>query len=152
MDCLTILISEFFCSSRRRHTSCALVTGVQTCALPIWLPRRRTNSAPHPRRDQKNHGPHHHHNLPARMDHNVPPLRFCGGHIRRQRTDWTCGRREERGADRNGGGSHTHCRPCFSPVSAAGPLTYKIRQRLPATKRDEWSLVPAKEGPLPTYG
>src|SRR3546814_5325449 len=25
----------FFCSSRRRHTICALVTGVQTCALPI---------------------------------------------------------------------------------------------------------------------
>src|SRR3546814_1764463 len=26
-----------FCfSSRRRHTRCALVTGVQTCALPIW--------------------------------------------------------------------------------------------------------------------
>src|SRR3546814_8397041 len=25
-----------FCSSRRRHTICALVTGVQTCALPIW--------------------------------------------------------------------------------------------------------------------
>src|SRR3546814_3244667 len=24
-----------FFSSRRRHTSCALVTGVQTCALPI---------------------------------------------------------------------------------------------------------------------
>src|SRR3546814_10761774 len=29
-----------FCfSSRRRHTICALVTGVQTCALPISLPR-----------------------------------------------------------------------------------------------------------------
>src|SRR3546814_20668202 len=28
----------FFCSSRGRHTRCALVTGVQTCALPI-LPR-----------------------------------------------------------------------------------------------------------------
>src|SRR3546814_1751492 len=27
--------SIFFFSSRRRHTSCALVTGVQTCALPI---------------------------------------------------------------------------------------------------------------------
>src|SRR3546814_8746538 len=27
----------FFFSSRRRHTSCALVTGVQTCALPIFL-------------------------------------------------------------------------------------------------------------------
>src|SRR3546814_7072105 len=28
----------FFFSSRRRHTRCALVTGVQTCALPIWSP------------------------------------------------------------------------------------------------------------------
>src|SRR3546814_11461156 len=27
----------FLFSSRRRHTRCALVTGVQTCALPIWL-------------------------------------------------------------------------------------------------------------------
>src|SRR3546814_13713635 len=30
----------FFFSIRRRHTSCALVTGVQTCALPISAPRR----------------------------------------------------------------------------------------------------------------
>src|SRR3546814_4915754 len=29
------LASYFFFSSRRRHTRCALVTGVQTCALPI---------------------------------------------------------------------------------------------------------------------
>src|SRR3546814_2353297 len=28
----------FFFSSRRRHTRCALVTGVQTCALPILTP------------------------------------------------------------------------------------------------------------------
>src|SRR3546814_6634690 len=28
----------FFFSSRRRHTRCALVTGVQTCALPIYTP------------------------------------------------------------------------------------------------------------------
>src|SRR3546814_7641630 len=27
----------FFFSSRRRHTRCALVTGVQTCALPIFV-------------------------------------------------------------------------------------------------------------------
>src|SRR3546814_15742642 len=27
----------FFFSSRRRHTRCALVTGVQTCALPILI-------------------------------------------------------------------------------------------------------------------
>src|SRR3546814_5434898 len=31
----------FFFSSRRRHTRCALVTGVQTCALPICGARRR---------------------------------------------------------------------------------------------------------------
>src|SRR3546814_18473097 len=30
--CLCMLV---FCSSRSRHTRCALVTGVQTCALPI---------------------------------------------------------------------------------------------------------------------
>src|SRR3546814_19709451 len=37
--CLSIFIYIFFVfffSSRRRHTRCALVTGVQTCALPIW--------------------------------------------------------------------------------------------------------------------
>src|SRR3546814_2676245 len=33
--CLLLLFFFFF-SSRRRHTRCALVTGVQTCALPIW--------------------------------------------------------------------------------------------------------------------
>src|SRR3546814_8185140 len=30
-----IYVFCFFVSSRRRHTRCALVTGVQTCALPI---------------------------------------------------------------------------------------------------------------------
>src|SRR3546814_10102942 len=30
-----LLCFVFFFSSRRRHTRCALVTGVQTCALPI---------------------------------------------------------------------------------------------------------------------
>src|SRR3546814_2263620 len=37
--CLCVLLLygllRFFFSSRRRHTRCALVTGVQTCALPI---------------------------------------------------------------------------------------------------------------------
>src|SRR3546814_17468699 len=44
----------FFFSSRRRHTRCALVTGVQTCALPIsvkrsyddWLPATNLNLYP----------------------------------------------------------------------------------------------------------
>src|SRR3546814_5968656 len=31
----------FFFSSRRRHTRCALVTGVQTCALPIYVPAQQ---------------------------------------------------------------------------------------------------------------
>src|SRR3546814_7545274 len=35
----------FFFSSRRRHTRCALVTGVQTCALPI-LSRARVPHLP----------------------------------------------------------------------------------------------------------
>src|SRR3546814_1355149 len=38
------LLICFFFSSRRRHTRCALVTGVQTCALPICDPD-------HPRSD-----------------------------------------------------------------------------------------------------
>src|SRR3546814_12116042 len=29
---------SLFISSRRQHTRCALVTGVQTCALPIYVP------------------------------------------------------------------------------------------------------------------
>src|SRR3546814_5781672 len=34
---MSVLVCFFFCSSRRRHTRCALVTGVQTCALPIFM-------------------------------------------------------------------------------------------------------------------
>src|SRR3546814_5103924 len=37
MCCYSYVLSlyMFFYSSRRRHTRCALVTGLQTCALPI---------------------------------------------------------------------------------------------------------------------
>src|SRR3546814_9817493 len=34
--CVFVFLLLFFFSSRRRHTRCALVTGVQTCALPIF--------------------------------------------------------------------------------------------------------------------
>src|SRR3546814_3070982 len=37
MVMFVLLCIFFFFSSRRRHTRCALVTGVQTCALPIWF-------------------------------------------------------------------------------------------------------------------
>src|SRR3546814_6629649 len=36
-DLLVLWLLVFFFPSRRRHTRCALVTGVQTCALPILL-------------------------------------------------------------------------------------------------------------------
>src|SRR3546814_10781420 len=38
----------FFFSSRRRHTRCALVTGVQTCALPICIRFSMTNRSDEP--------------------------------------------------------------------------------------------------------
>src|SRR3546814_6065776 len=37
--CCLVFHLFFFFSSRRRHTRCALVTGVQTCALPISIMR-----------------------------------------------------------------------------------------------------------------
>src|SRR3546814_5214876 len=40
-----VLCYFFFFSSRRRHTRCALVTGVQTCALPICLGKETTTPA-----------------------------------------------------------------------------------------------------------
>src|SRR3546814_10316789 len=39
-----MLVVYFFFSSRRRHTRCALVTGVQTCALPISPHGRRAGA------------------------------------------------------------------------------------------------------------
>src|SRR3546814_2158764 len=70
-----------FFSSRRRHTRCALVTGVQTCALPIWS-RSSDNGVPagnsvrkaalsHPARLQETatmnpHRPHAGHAAPGR--------------------------------------------------------------------------------------
>src|SRR3546814_4854450 len=44
-QCLSYII--FFFSSRRRHTRCALVTGVQTCALPIYA-ETDLSGQPHP--------------------------------------------------------------------------------------------------------
>src|SRR3546814_19593626 len=38
--CSSYFFVCFFFSSRRRHTRCALVTGVQTCALPIFTSSR----------------------------------------------------------------------------------------------------------------
>src|SRR3546814_10351454 len=58
-------VSVWFCffSSRRRHTRCALVTGGQTCALPIYPARRddgRRVGAAAPRMESRNRGRGHH--------------------------------------------------------------------------------------------
>src|SRR3546814_5573917 len=37
---MRFVVIFFFFASRRRHTRCALVTGVQTCALPIFTGNR----------------------------------------------------------------------------------------------------------------
>src|SRR3546814_19415609 len=61
----------FFFSSRRLHTICALVTGVQTCALPISSPSLQRNAAlirsalalKRPGSYLGRMGQHHHHHL-----------------------------------------------------------------------------------------
>src|SRR3546814_4694643 len=47
---MLLFYSEFFVSRRRRHTTCALVTGVQTCALPISSDDDRVKASPLARR------------------------------------------------------------------------------------------------------
>src|SRR3546814_5988318 len=52
---MLMLFCFFFFSSRRRHTRCALVTGVQTCALPISaepLPKEGVDAPAHARAAQ----------------------------------------------------------------------------------------------------
>src|SRR3546814_8904879 len=81
----------FFFSSRRRHTRCALVTGVQTCALPIShrLPRAQRRAAQHHRRraacaGRQGRGRRHlfhafpAHERPAARRRRPPPCRTCG--------------------------------------------------------------------------
>src|SRR3546814_6995848 len=45
MSSMLCCMFVFFFSSRRRHTRCALVTGVQTCALPIFQPLSADDAA-----------------------------------------------------------------------------------------------------------
>src|SRR3546814_9293823 len=94
---LTVVICLF--SSRRRHTRCALVTGVQTCSLPIYSPyagcagdigcRRHGNGADraHLRDPEKPERPA----LVRRHRH------LCEG---RRAEPWRCGRPRQRPAAR----------------------------------------------------
>src|SRR3546814_7410750 len=80
----------FFFSSRRRHTSCALVTGVQTCALPICPAEPSPQKFPYV--ETVRNGPSFpQYNLlcggssAARKSRNVPPSRESSAPDRRDR-------------------------------------------------------------------
>src|SRR3546814_6612698 len=70
---LCFLVEFFFCffSSRRRHTRCALVTGVQTCALPILsqLVVAQSHGRPENVSEQTVFGPFHVEGAPKRPSH-----------------------------------------------------------------------------------
>src|SRR3546814_1648356 len=77
----------FFCSSRRRHTRCALVTGVQTCALPICWDYYRDRAY-----DALSAGPGQLQSVPLdqtlvvlTLRHAVPPTDQIGRAARRER-------------------------------------------------------------------
>src|SRR3546814_10018195 len=70
MCCQSIYFISFFFvffSSRRRHTRCALVTGVQTCALPI-SGRPRARQRRRHRLPRRAHRSHLDHPDPRRLD------------------------------------------------------------------------------------
>src|SRR3546814_19307936 len=84
---LHILIVDlilFFFSSRRRHTRCALVTGVQTCALPISRRGARDRYRHHRRRQRHPHG--------LSLGRHRPPCAGC----RHGRSHLPTGRRQGR--------------------------------------------------------
>src|SRR3546814_8430281 len=65
-------VLRFFFSSRRRHTRCALVTGVQTCALPIF---RQVQASPWNR-------------LSPHSDDVTGASAFAVRHVERQHRNW----------------------------------------------------------------
>src|SRR3546814_14647262 len=95
-----MILLFFFFSSRRRHTRCALVTGVQTCALPIYGRRspREQRCAVSPWR-----GRDRHQLRPGR----VAPRRLCRDGAR-------AGRSEERRVGKEGVST---CRSRWSPYN-----------------------------------
>src|SRR3546814_11898293 len=113
----------FFFSSRRRHTRCALVTGVQTCALPICLRSARKNWPRKRRRKKKSS---------AR-----PPPRLPVTRSRSKTPTPTTRRRLE-------------LRPCFHPAgtphghAAARSEERRVGKECVGTCRSRWSPYHSK--------
>src|SRR3546814_18424101 len=102
MNLVSLMVScfLFFFSSRRRHTRCALVTGVQTCALPICQCRPLLHAYRGDRRGVGHALPPHHPSPPDHGPH-APPLRRHHGGTRRLPTRF--GRLGSRGRPPGGG-------------------------------------------------
>src|SRR3546814_9687123 len=117
ISCLIMCLFYFFFSSRRRHTRCALVTGVQTCALPISA---RRGSAPDPQ---------------CRRQSPPPPLPPAARPARE-----TSGVRQRRSQARYapGGG----CRPLPGPRLREAPCLLNRRTALPHAPPPRPRLVP----------
>src|SRR3546814_6185923 len=94
-----VFCSAFFCASRRPHTRCALVTGVHTCALPIYwamaIRRHRLLELP---LDAYDRGPITRPREEPAPDAMAEPIAFLRDAIRRRRTILISGgtRSEER--------------------------------------------------------
>src|SRR3546814_5595018 len=106
----------FFFSSRSRHTSCALVTGVQTCALPIYDRLRIARRAADPARERRTVDRHalarHHLRLP--VERKVVGV-FLDEDVGEQRFTWQAARHHMRGSlrlrDAIAAGPTRHLRP-----------------------------------------
>src|SRR3546814_5140377 len=81
----------FFFSSRRRHTRCALVTGVQTCALPICIELPELHQDDGKRHHRATQQDHHH--RPAGVDEGKELLGHAAAVQRRHAAGRVEGRR-----------------------------------------------------------
>src|SRR3546814_1001819 len=91
MSCIELLSVMFFFASRRRHTSGALVTGVQTCALPISA--FATGSAPISVAEADKIRFSNVRSLPGAFETSAAVLGQISGILRYQRPDnWEIGR------------------------------------------------------------
>src|SRR3546814_4838527 len=124
-----MIIVVFFFSSRRRHTICALVTGVQTCALPILgdghaLERGYAVQQADRTRRQGAEGrpdPYYRPRPPELLRHGRGPSLHGGADRRRLR-----GSRQRFGGSRLGAAGAAYRRPLSSAKLKLDRLAYKV--------------------------
>src|SRR3546814_20597714 len=120
----------FFFSSRRRHTSCALVTGVQTCALPIST--NRPGALPafpeiSKRRTYHLHRGSNHRSHIGKARDDVGQCAACPGQVAlKLSAEQFRDRSEER---RVGKECVSTCRSRWSPYHNKKNVTFKLKQQ-----------------------